>query len=72
MGVGGTWMAYSMMADAVMMSTMMRHQGYYHPGMNSGVVVHTGMGFFTIMLLVIGGIVVLGFVVMLIRRLGDL
>ena len=70
MGAGGSWMMYNAMADAAMMGTLMRTQGYYAPGMNSGaVMVHSpGSGIFTFLLIIIGGVVIVGVVVTLIRQ----
>lgn len=70
MGPSGAWIAYNAMADAAMMSMLMRQQGYYAPGMNTGaVVVHnpSGLGFVWLLISIIGGVVVIAVFVSILR-----
>lgn len=68
MGPLGAWIVYDAMADTIMMNRLMRNQGYYAPGMNSGAVVVTGPSFGMIFLSIIRGLFVVGIIVFIIRR----
>lgn len=61
MGPLGTWIMYDAMMDAVMMNTLMRNQGYYAPGMNTGVVVHSNGGavlLWVLVSIIVGSVIV--------------
>lgn len=59
MGPLGTWIMYDMFTDAIMMNMMMRQHGYYHPGMNSGTVVHTGPDAGVVLCIILGGLLLI-------------
>ena len=57
MGVGGSWIMYDAMADAIMMDTLMGHSGYYYGSPSAGL---GGFGGLTLIFMVVFAIIVVG------------